>query len=269
MPKTQNDVVELAFDIEGEGPDLLLISGSASTRAIWRLVRPQLAQSFRTIAFDNRDSGESSIASAPYAFDDLAKDAIAVLDAANSRRAHVLGHSMGGVVAQELGFLQAGRIASLTLVSSLAGSDTYSRNIISFLRSLTESVDDDRVLLAGILFAGAGTTTLRSGSLFDMVDAAMAVGPLAPRSALVRQWDLDTSVDTLPRLAGLTLPVHVVWGSEDRLLQRWHFQQLLETARNAKGTVIDACGHLPMIVAPDEFNRAVVAFLSQVERADV
>ena len=57
MRPAANGGVELAYDIEGSGPDLLLVAGTASTRPLWSLVRPQLARSFRTIAFDNRDAG--------------------------------------------------------------------------------------------------------------------------------------------------------------------------------------------------------------------
>jgi len=261
MPTAQNGSVVLSYDVVGDGADLLLISGSASTRAVWALARPHLAQRFRTIAFDNRDSGESTIVSEPYSASDLAGDAIAVLDAAGSEHAHVLGHSMGGVAAQELALAQARRVSSLTLVSSWARGDLYANNVMQFLASLTKSIDDDRILLAAILFVGAGATTLRSNALFDMVDAAMALGPLAPRPALLRQWNLDLGVDTLPLLAGLSLPVHVIWGDEDRLLPPWHSQQLLETIPHAKGTAIAGSGHLPMVVAPDIFAKSATAFI--------
>lgn len=84
---------------------------------------------------------------------------------------------------------------------------------MELLASLTKSAGDDRILLAAILFAGAGETALRSNALFDMVDASMALGPLSPRPALLRQWNLDLGVDTLARLADLSLPVHAVWGT--------------------------------------------------------
>lgn len=253
--------MHLEYDVDGEGADLLLVCGSASTRVIWSLVRPQLAARFRTIAFDNRDSGESTIARESYSARDLAEDALAVLDAAGSRKAHVLGHSLGGVVAQELALAHAHRVTSLTLVSTWARGDVYANNVVELLASLTESVNDDRTLLAAILFAGAGTTTLRSNKLFDMADGAMALGPLAPRAALLRQWKLDLEIDTLTRLSGLSLPVHVMWGSEDRLLPPWHSQQLLDAIPHARGTAIDGSGHLPMVVAPDRFAQSITAFI--------
>ena len=260
----RNGSVELAYDVAGTGPDLLLISGSASTRAIWSLVRPRLAASFRTIAFDNRDSGESTIVDEAYGLTELAADALAVLDVAGSQKAHVLGHSMGGVVAQEVALQHPERVSSLSLVATWARGEAYSKNIMELMASLTEAIDDQRALLAAILYAGAGTTTLRTASLFEMVDAAMALGPLAPRGALLRQWQLDASVDTLARLSELAMPVHVIWGSEDPLMPPWYSRQILDEVPTGIGTPIDACGHLPMIVAPDDFVAAVNSFLSGV-----
>jgi pimeloyl-ACP methyl ester carboxylesterase len=258
-----NAGVELAYDVEGSGPDLLLVVGTASNRALWTLVRPQLAQSFRTIAFDNRDSGESTIASGPYALADLAADALAVLDAAGSRKAHVLGHSLGGAIVQELALTYPERLASLTLACTWARGDGYSRNLMRLMHALTTSVADDRTLLAAIIFMGSGMTTLQQASLWEMTDAAMALGSLAPRDALARQWELCLTVDTLARLPTLDLPVHVLWGAEDRLLPPPLSRALIEAIPGAVETRIDACGHVPMIDAPDAFVAAVSAFLAK------
>lgn len=263
MPVACNGGTELTFDVVGDGPDLLLIAGSASTRSIWALVRSNLARSFRTIAFDNRDSGESTIAEETYEITDLASDAVAVLDAADSKTAHVVGHSMGGAVAQELTLSYSSRVASLTLVSTWARGDRYSRNVTELMRNLTKNIDDERTLLSAILFVGAGPTTLRATSLVEMVDAAMALGSLAPRDALLRQWQLDLSVDTLARLGRLQLPTHVIWGAEDSLLPPWFSEQLLVAIPNAQGTPIEGCGHLPMVYRPHTFVDAVTSFLNR------
>jgi pimeloyl-ACP methyl ester carboxylesterase len=260
MRRAANDSVDLAYDVEGTGPDLLLISGTASTRAIWTLVRPALARSFRTIAFDNRDSGSSSMVSAPYELEDLAADAIAVLDAAECPSAHIVGHSMGGAVAQELALLDPERCRSLTLVCSFARADQYERNCLELMRALVESVRDDRTLLASLLWAGAGTTTLSEVDLWQKTDAAMAWGALAPREALLRQWNLDRRVDTLERLPLIDVPTHVIWCTEDRLVPPPLARPLVEAIPEAVETPIEACGHLPMVDQPNDFVKAVIHF---------
>ena len=264
MRPAVNGGVELAYDIEGSGPDLLLIAGTASTRPLWGLVRPQLARSFRTIAFDNRDSGESTIAAAPYTLRELAADTLAVLDAAGSTRAHVLGHSMGGAIAQQLALDAPGRLASLTLASTWARGDGYAKNLMSLMRALSESVRDDRTLLASILFMGSSATTLNRTDLWETTDAAMALGALAPRPALARQWSLDLAVDTLDRLPELRCPVHVIWGDEDRLIPPVLARTLIDAIPGALETRLTACGHVPMVDAPDAFAESVTAFLRRI-----
>ena len=264
MRPAVNDGVELAYDIEGSGPDLLLVAGTASTRPLWSLVRPKLARSFRTIAFDNRDSGESTLATAPYTLHDLAADAVAVLDAAGSTKAHVLGHSMGGAIAQQLAFDAPPRLTSLTLACAWARGDGYSKNLMSLMQALAENVRDDRTLLASILFMGSSVTTLNRTDLWETTDAAMALGALAPRAALARQWGLDLTVDTLDRLPELKLPVHVIWGDEDRLVPAVLARNLIGAIPGAFETHLTACGHVPMVDAPDAFAESVTAFLRRI-----
>ncbi|HLY03790.1 MAG TPA: alpha/beta hydrolase [Candidatus Cybelea sp.] len=264
MGTARNGDVELAFDVEGDGPNLLLIAGTASERALWSLARPALAQSWRTIAFDNRDSGRSSIVSEPYAFHDLVADAAAVLDGVGAQTAHVVGHSMGGVVAQELALALPARCRSLTLVCSWARTDRYARNCIELMGALARGVRDDRTLLASLLWVGAGAATLRQANIWEKTDAAMALGALAPREALVRQWELSLGTDTLERLPRLRLPAHVIWCSDDRLLPQPLSQELLQAIPGAVESRIDACGHLPMVDRPDAFCEAVNRFLSSV-----
>lgn len=254
----------LPFDVAGNGPDLVLIPGVASTRPLWALVRPQLAQRFRTIAFDCRDSSAATASPVAYGLRELVEDTLIVMEAAGCTRAHVLGHSLGGAVAQELAIAYPERVASLHLVSTWARGDAYSANVMALMRDLTVHVDDDRSLLAALLYAGWGETTLRSAGLFAMTDAALALGPLAPRDAIARQWDLAATVDTLDRLAQLTTPVHVVYGSEDRLLPPWLSQQLAAAISNARATAIEGCGHLPMVAAPDAFVAAVTQFIATI-----
>jgi pimeloyl-ACP methyl ester carboxylesterase len=263
----RNGDVRLAYDTAGAGPDLLMIGGSAEARPLWALVRPALDRSFRTIAFDPRDSGESTIVSAPYTLPDLADDAIAVLDAAESRRAHVIGHSLGGAVAQEMALTYPQRIASLILVSTWARGDTYSNSMMELLIDLTQNVRDDRTLLESIVFIGAGVTTLRTAPLRDMTEVAMQVGPLAPRQALERQWRLDATVDTLDRLAAVAVPTLVMCGTEDRLLPPYFSEQLVSAIPGASLARIEGVGHLPMVHAPDAFLSAVREFVTGIGRA--
>ena len=121
MPFTSNGAVKLHWESFGEGPPVLLVAGQGMTADGWWATIPVLARSFRVIAFDNRDTGRSSRQPWPYPVTQMARDAVAVLDAAGERRAHVYGISLGSLVAQEVGLRHPDRVQALVLGASSAG----------------------------------------------------------------------------------------------------------------------------------------------------
>src|SRR5580700_7145984 len=99
MPFVENQGVKIYWDEQGDGEPLLLIMGLSYPSYMWHRTRPALAARYRTIAFDNRGVGRSDVPSGPYSMPMMAADAAAVLDAAGIASAHILGFSMGGMIA--------------------------------------------------------------------------------------------------------------------------------------------------------------------------
>ena len=262
MPIARREGIELAFDIQGTGPDLLLIAGTAADRTMWAQVRAPLSQNFRTIAFDNRDAGASTICSDAYAMVDLAKDALAVLDAAESASAHVMGHSLGGVIAQELALHAPERVASLTLANTTSRLDAYSTSVVSMALEWSRRIENPALLLKSLYFLALGTDTLRALSLDQIVEGLMRAGPGQPREALVRQWQLDLTINTFDRLGRIKAPTHVIWGAQDKIFPGEDGQRdLVDNIGGARFTRIETAGHSPMIETPAEFLRAATEFL--------
>lgn len=262
MAFTTNKLVRLAYDVAGAGPDLLLLAGTSADRSIWALVRPILNEKYRTIAFDNRDSGASAVSPGDYGLRDLAADAVAVLDAAGSERPHVLGHSLGGMIAQELALTHPERVASLTLANSWARRDTYVTSAFELARDLSQAIEDDALRLRAIYFMALGRPALRAAPLAGVVEQVLAAGPVQSREAVVRQWRVDLGADTLDKLAAIVAPTHVIWSKEDRLLPEPHGSTLVQGIPNAVETVMDGVGHAPMIEDPAAFANAVLGFLA-------
>ena len=113
--------MKLAWERHGEGPPLLLIHGLGYARWGWEPVLDGLARSFDVILFDNRGIGESDAPTGPYTTAQLAGDALQVLDEAGVERAHVLGTSLGGMVAQELALTSPERVDRLVLACTTPG----------------------------------------------------------------------------------------------------------------------------------------------------
>src|SRR5262245_28600046 len=105
--------VDLYYEEHGRGFPCLLIMGLAADSTAWMLQVPDFAERYRTIVFDNRGVGRSAKPAGPYTIHEMADDAVGLLDALDIRRAHVVGVSMGGMIAQELVLRNPQRVQSL------------------------------------------------------------------------------------------------------------------------------------------------------------
>src|SRR5262245_22618692 len=128
MPKVPANGIDVYYEAHGAGDPLLLVAGFGCDHTIWSGLVPALAARHRVILFDNRGTGQTS--GAVTGVRQMADDAAGLLDALGPGPAHVAGHSMGGMIAQELALAHPGRVRSLALLSSCARLDDRGRAII-------------------------------------------------------------------------------------------------------------------------------------------
>src|ERR1700687_458560 len=130
MPTIRANGIQLFYEACGSGELLLLIPGFACDHSIWSQVVPSLASQYRVVSFDNRGVGQSSAPDIRYSIREMADDAAALLEQIGARQAHVAGHSMGGLIAQELALAHPSKVRSLLLLSSCAKSDERGKALI-------------------------------------------------------------------------------------------------------------------------------------------
>ncbi|MFG1461396.1 alpha/beta hydrolase [Xanthobacter sp. DSM 24535] len=250
----------LAYDLAGEGPPLLLVGGLSADRIFWGLSRPLLG-GLTTLAFDNRDIGASTRASAPYGIADMARDALAVMDAAGIARAHVLGHSLGGAIAQELALLAPERVDRLVLVNTFARNTPYTREVMWLLKRLRGEIADPVTYVSALATFTLGRATLDTVPLEAIAQQALAAGPLQEMEAFARQADAAVAADTLSRLGAIVAPTLVLHSADDRIFAPALGQEVAGAISGATLEEIPRVGHCPMIEAPDAFAAAVRRFL--------
>jgi len=221
MPSVDAGGTELHYERTGSGPPMLLIQGMSATHLTWgREFLAPLEESFECIVFDNRGMGLSGPADLPFEIADLAADTAALLGALEIERAHVVGISMGGMIAQELALAHPDRIATVTLGATYCGGPEgmlMGREELQLLAAANASGDREQVFRAMWeinLSPGFRTDDSRFAAFREMATALPA-----PKRVIVQQMQACAAHDTSARLGQLAVPTQVVHGTADTLLR--------------------------------------------------
>lgn len=264
---------KLYFEVHGEGPPLVLVMGIGYDATLWTLAQvPALGQMFQVVIFDNRDVGRSSTASGPYTIADMADDVAALMDALDIERAHLLGLSMGGMIAQEFALRHAARLHRLVLSGCGAAP---ARVAFDPIRTWNWVKATDKT---GEVFACQQFTWLFSNAFLrnrEAVQQTVSVltsnpNPVGPE-AYNRQAEAYLRYDALDRLADLRSPTLVIVGEQDLLTPPWICREVADRIPGSRFEIIKGAGssHVVPIERPDDFNRLVTTFLSASEPTDV
>ena len=220
MPTVRTPTAELHYERGGSGEPLLLIQGMSGTHVSWG--EPFLAplrESFDVIAFDNRGIGLSAPIDAPFTILEMAEDAVGLLDQLGIERAHVVGISMGGMIAQDLVLAHPARLRSLTLGCTYCGgpgSKLMPRENVEILAAGMRSGDRDKAIRASYevnLSPGFRADESRYAAFHEMATSV----PVAKRT-IELQAQAIFGHDTSARLGEILIPTLIVHGTEDGVL---------------------------------------------------
>lgn len=269
--------VELYYEEHGSGDPLLLIMGLAADSQAWLFQTPAFAERYRTIVFDNRGVGRSSKPAGPYSIATMADEAAGLLAALGVARAHVVGVSMGGMIAQELALRHADRVRSLVLACTYPEADEEIRR--GRERSIAElggSVGGDgaaRIDLAAVdpmmLFQTLLPRVFSATFLQNQLPTLMQLFGGALQwgfsvEAIMAQADAALAHRATDRLGTIAAPTLVLTGDADLLIPCAHSDVLASRIPGATLTKIPGGTHGFNFETPDVFNRAVLDFLSGV-----
>jgi 3-oxoadipate enol-lactonase len=263
MPTAAVNGIDLYFEESGSGPPLLLIAGISGNTLGWSTLAPTLAQYFHVIAFDNRGAGRSSAPEGPYTISEMGGDAAALLDHLGIDRAHVVGLSMGGMIAQELALAHSERIDRLVLLSTAARSRPAIMGpwLNLWVRKVDGDMEEDELALAMLpwMFTPA---LLSDHDQLEAVIAEWVQDPFpAPATGLKAQVSACRTHDSLDRLPQITAPTLVLVGPEDILTPVSYATELAEAIPGARLHVLERGGHIAEAECPDEVADTLLMFL--------
>ena len=244
---------------------ILLLTGLAAKRLGWYKQLPVFGQTYRTIAIDHRDVGDSDETPEPYTTADQANDAAALLDTLGIKRAYVIGISMGGFVALRLTIQRPDLVEKLVLTSTSAGGATHTNPGPEILALLMQPRDGVEI---GELSKRTYATIMAPGYCESHPDEWEHIGEVAryrPQSAEAygRQLQACLGHDVAERLGEIHVPTLVIHGDYDPLVPYPNGQYLAAHIPGAKFITYTNTGHIPIIERADDYNRDVLTFLAE------
>ncbi len=256
--------VDLWVDQEGEGDDVLFISGLADEGACWVDQVEGLKDRFRVTTFDNRGVGRSATPDGPFRIVDFAADTAALMDALGLERAHVVGSSMGGAIAQELALAHPERVRSLVLNGTWCRGDRFVHEVFRswiWAAGKAESIRDFLVAVNLWCFA---PRIWNDGTMDGWLDAAEVSPHPQSVDAFSRSAEALLQHDALDRIGGISAPTLVTVGELDLVLPERFSNEIAESIPGARLVVVPGAGHQPFQEVPAEYNEFLLEFWSSV-----
>jgi 3-oxoadipate enol-lactonase len=269
MPYVRStDGCRIHYEVTGRksAPPILMIQGLGMDKHGWIMQRLAFSWKYRVIAFDNRGAGRSDKPLGDYDLFQMAHDAVAVLDDLGIERAHVVGASMGGAIAQVLAVMFPDRVRSLTLACTACRNSQWRRDLLAGWadRALAEGV--------GAMAGSAARWVIGPRSFRRFVPVLGWLGPLgfgrsgeAFASQVAGILAADDSLSD--QLGEITVPTLVIVGNQDILTPRGESEELADRIPTAELVVISGAAHGLMIEHATTFNRILGDFLHRAEKA--
>ena len=266
MPVAKLQEIEIEYEINGAGLPLVLIAGLGYERWMWHRMVPGLAQSFQVITYDNRGVGGSSVTDGPYSAQLLADDLAGLLAVLGIEKTAVLGHSMGGYIAQAFALSYPDKVSKLILSATNFGGPNHIPVTQEALAVLMDTTSDPVTRLRnGILVSCAQGFGEREPEFVQSWLDYRATHPVDPQGY---QAQMGVGLGLMAeaacfehKLANVQVPTLVVSGSEDKVVPPGNVDLLAEKLNDVKTAVIEDAGHFYVFERPDTAVSVITQFL--------
>ncbi len=256
MPTVQANGINLYYELTGAGEPLLLISGLGYGLWQWHKMIPRLSEHFRVIAFDNRGAGQTDKPPGPYNVQMLAADTAGLLDALGMETCIVVGHSMGGFVAQELALSYPHRVSKLVLASTNFGGPNHIPVTPEAMAVLMDQSGDpvERVRRGAAVAFKRGFDQSHPEVVEEITRYRLS-SPVPPEAYQAQMavglglFDKDKCFE--PRLKDVKVPTFILFGDSDRVTPPGNADLLAKAIPNSTVHMLPDVGHLFPMENPD------------------
>lgn len=268
MTFAQNQDTKIFYQAHGQGEPLIMIMGLGGTSDAWALQFQVLSAKYRCIALDNRGAGRSDMPDEPYSMETFAADVAAVMDAEGIASAHIMGVSMGGLIAQEFYHQYPERVRSLILgcTGVGAGDPEYiwpEQKILDVLTMEREHSAEPAFVAEYIKIFYDHEFIEKTPNLAEFI---IATRNKMPQPVYANQRQLAACIEhtpNSPRLKDISVPTLILHGENDQIWPLANAQYLADHIPGAEYKVISHSAHMFFVEQPQDYNQAILDFLGR------
>lgn len=263
--------IDIYYEIQGpnDAPPLVLIGGWASYRWIWFRQIPAFKEKYRCIVFDNRGAGKSSKPDYPYTIEMMAADTVGLMESLDIKDAHILGISMGGLIAQQIAIAYPEKVRSLILSSTHFGGTNYipmdDKTMALLIALPTETISKEQAREMRYRATFSPEFLQENRLVLEQIDEWAEKLP-TPLFAQVHQSSATSEFDSEAQLDKITAPTLILHGANDRAVPTENGKLIDELIPNSRLKIIEDASHLVIIEKYEEFNHEVMSFIDEVEK---
>ena len=266
MPMVKINDINMYYESHGEGEALILIAGNGADLSQWMGIIPLLAKNYWVIAFDNRDAGRTDKTDVAYSIETMADDTVGLLDALGIGKAHVLGTSMGGMIAQIIARKYPGRMKGLVLAGTTMKHSLRNHYAArTAAKRVQDGIDPEAWAnyalawsFADDIFENPEAVEMIRNGMLKMLSSG-SVG------AFLRQVDAISGFDSRDWVGSIKAPTLVLAGEDDIAWLRKNSGEALAKAIPGAKFVSLPGGHVSFLGAPEAFHKHVTEFLTMVD----
>lgn len=266
MPHAHANGIDIYYEIHGSGAPLVLISGLGYGLWQWHRMLPGLAEQFQVIVYDNRGAGQTDKPPGPYSAPMMATDLAGLLDAVGVAETAVLGHSMGGFIAQQFALDFPARVTKLILASTNFGGPNHLPITPEAMQVISDRSGDPREVVArGVAIATAPGFAAAHPDVVEEIVAYRFTNPVPPEAYQAQMGVglglLSAEAAFEGRLGQVTVPTLVLFGEHDMVVPPGNAQLLAGELPDATIEILPDCGHIFPLEKPEAAVTAVSTFL--------
>ncbi len=264
MPTANLNNIEIFYEFTGEGPPILFLAGMGLDLSIWYPVTELLEDRFTCVLMDNRGAGSSEAPMGPYTIGNMANDVASLLEGLDKSNAIVVGHSMGGCIAQQLSLDHPSLVAGLVLVgTSFAGRSDDLGSTAEARAALARTTGSPEEIVRGNMTVSVSPNfRIENSDEFErligdrLANRARGRGVAGQRAACA-MFNVED------RVSQISCPTLVIHGTDDQIAAHDRGRDLAARIPGTEFVLLNGVGHMPQWEAPERLAREILRFLNR------